>query len=69
MVSLSCVLVTVARHIYVMSPQIPVIETADEGLVQMGIYLSKALTRLIFSCINKNCFFIKETDTFGSIVV
>ena len=28
------------------------------------IYLSKALT-----CINKNCFFVKETDTFGHIVV
>ena len=34
-----------------------------------GIYLSKALTCMKFSCINKNCFFIKETDTFGHIVV
>ena len=33
------------------------------------IYLLKALTCMIFSCINKKCFFIKETDTFGHIVV
>ena len=33
-----------------------------------GIYLSKALAWK-FSCINKNCFFVKETDTFGHIVV
>ena len=34
-----------------------------------GIYLSKALTCMNFSCINKKCFFIKEMDTFGHIVV
>ena len=34
-----------------------------------GIYLSKALTCMEFSCINKNCVFVKETDTFGHIVV
>ena len=34
-----------------------------------GVYLSKALICMEFSCINKNCFFIKETDTFGHIVV
>ena len=33
-----------------------------------GIYLSKALTCMLLSCINKNVF-IKETDTFGHIVV
>ena len=34
-----------------------------------GIYLSKAVTCMTFSCINKNCVFVKETDTFGHIVV
>ena len=34
-----------------------------------GIYLSKALTVWKFSRINKNSFFVKETDTFGHIVV
>ena len=29
----------------------------------------KLLLALKFSCINKNCFFVKETDTFGHIVV
>ena len=31
--------------------------------------LSKALTSVIFSCINKNDYFIKETDIFGCIVI
>ena len=34
-----------------------------------GILLSKALTCILFSCTNKNDFFIKETDTFGHIVI
>ena len=34
-----------------------------------GIYLSEALTCKKFLCTNKNCFFIKETDTVGHIVV
>ena len=34
----------------------------------MGILLSKALTCMIFSFINKNDYFIKEMDTFGFIV-
>ena len=29
----------------------------------------KLLLAWIFSCINKNCFFVKETDSFGHIVV
>ena len=28
-----------------------------------GIYLSKALTCIKFPCINKNCVFVKETET------
>ena len=65
MVRLSFVLVTAAWYIYVMSPQIPVIETADEGLVLMGIYLSKALTCLIYFLYKYKLL----TDTFGNIVV
>ena len=34
-----------------------------------GTLLSKVLTCMIFSCINTNGFFIKETDTYGHIVV
>ena len=34
-----------------------------------GILVSKGLTCKIFSCINKNGHFIKETDIFGHIVV
>ena len=33
------------------------------------IYLSKALSCMKFYCINKKCFFIKATDSFGHIVV
>ena len=34
-----------------------------------GVYLSKALTCMNFFLYKKICFFIKETDTFGHIVV
>ena len=34
-----------------------------------GIYLSKALTCMKFFWYEQKCFFIKETDTFGHIVV
>ena len=34
-----------------------------------GCIFQKLLLAWIFSCLNKNCFFIKETDTFGHIVV
>ena len=34
-----------------------------------GIYLSKALTCMKFFLYKQKCFFIKETDTFGHIVV
>ena len=34
-----------------------------------GYIFQKLLLALIFSCINKKCFFIKETDTFGHIAV
>ena len=34
-----------------------------------GYIFQKLLLAWKFSCINKNCFFVKETDTFGQIVV
>ena len=34
-----------------------------------GYIFQKLLIAWSFNCINKNCFFIKETDTFGHIVV
>ena len=34
-----------------------------------GYIFQKLLLVWKFSCINKNCFFVKETDTFGHIVV
>ena len=34
-----------------------------------GYIFQKLLLAWNFSCINKNCFFVKETDTFGHIVV
>ena len=34
-----------------------------------GYIFQKLLLAWNYSCINKNCFFIKETDTFGHIVV
>ena len=34
-----------------------------------GYIFQKLLLAWKFSCINKNCFFVKETDTFGHIVV
>ena len=51
-----------------------VYHTKLDSVIIEGVYLSKALTcilffALIFSCINKNCFFIKEADTFGHIDV
>ena len=34
-----------------------------------GYIFQKLILAWKFSCINKNCFFVKETDTFGHIVV
>ena len=34
-----------------------------------GYIFQKLYLAWTFSCINKNCFFVKETDTFGHIVV
>ena len=48
---------------------IPSVHHTMAAKIVKGIYLSKALTWMIFSCINNNCFFIKETDSFGQIVV
>ena len=38
------------------------------NLLRISIF-KKLLLAWFFSCINNNCFFIKETDTFGHIVV
>ena len=38
-------------------------------IVLKGIYLSKALTCMNFFLYKQKCFFIKEMDTFGHIVV
>ena len=38
-------------------------------LIFKEMLLSKALNCMFFSCINKNGYFVMETDTFGHIVV
>ena len=38
-------------------------------LILRGYIFQKLLLACKFSCINKNCFFVKETDTFDHIVV
>ena len=38
-------------------------------LLLRGYIFQKLLLAWKFSCINKNCFFVKETDTFGHIAV
>ena len=44
-----------------------IIKITQEAL--KGIYLSKALTCMIFFLYKQKMLFIKETDTFGHVVV